>query len=181
MRELPAPAYAVGFVRSYARALASTADMVRRFREASGPVVQRKTDLIFPEAVPERGVPAGAVMLVGVLLAAGAYIGWYQWSGSGNRSVDAVPPLPPRLEQAPGRMRRRRRQRRHLQPRRLHRRRLHPQRPAPLAPVAAAPPPAAARAARPPPRPSPPEGRDPAAGQGRGLDSGPRAPGAGPC
>lgn len=100
LRDLPAPAYALGFVRSYARALGLDEDeMVRRFREGSGPAVQRKTDLVFPEPVPERGVPAGAVMLLGAVLAIGAYIGWYQWSGSGTRTVDAVPPLPARLEQ----------------------------------------------------------------------------------
>jgi cytoskeleton protein RodZ len=101
VRDLPAPAYAVGFVRTYARSLGlDEADMVRRFREASGPTVARKTDLVFPEAVPDRGVPAGAVMLVGVVLAVGAYIGWYQWSGSTGRTVDAVPPPPPAIEQA---------------------------------------------------------------------------------
>jgi len=100
LRDLPAPAYALGFVRSYARALGlDEGEMVRRFREVSGPAVRRKTDLVFPEPVPERGVPAGAVMLLGAVLAVGAYIGWYQWSGSGDRTVDAVPPLPPRLEQ----------------------------------------------------------------------------------
>jgi cytoskeleton protein RodZ len=100
VHDLPAPAYAVGFVRTYARSLGlDEADMVRRFREASGPTVARKTDLVFPEAVPDRGVPAGAVMLVGVVLAVGAYIGWYQWSGSSSRTVDAVPP-PPAIEQA---------------------------------------------------------------------------------
>lgn len=101
VRDLPAPAYAVGFVRTYARALGLDEDeVVRRFREASGPAVQRKTDLVFPEPVPERGLPAGAVILVGAVLAAGAYIGWYQWSGSGNRTVDAVAPVPARIEQA---------------------------------------------------------------------------------
>lgn len=99
--DLPAAAYAVGFVRAYARALGlDDDDMVRRFRAASGPVARQKPDLVFPEAVPERGVPAGAVMLVGAMLAIGGYVGWYQWSGSGARVVDTVPPLPPRLEQA---------------------------------------------------------------------------------
>jgi cytoskeleton protein RodZ len=100
-RDLPAPAYAVGFIRSYAKLLGlDENEFVRRFRDASGPAVARKTDLIFPEPVPERGVPAGAVVLVGAVVAAFAYIGWYQWSGSGTRTVDAVPPVPPRLEQA---------------------------------------------------------------------------------
>ena len=101
IRDLPAPAYAVGFVRTYARSLGlDEADVVRRFREASGPNVARKTDLVFPEPVPDRGVPAGAVILAGVVVALGAYIGWYQWSGSSGRMVDAVPPPPAAIEQA---------------------------------------------------------------------------------
>jgi cytoskeleton protein RodZ len=101
VQEMPAPAYAIGFVRSYARALGlDEDDVVRRFRDSIGPVVPRKTDLVFPEPVPERGVPAGAVMLVGAVLAVGAYVAWYNWSASGGRSVDAVPPPPPQIEQA---------------------------------------------------------------------------------
>jgi len=100
VRDLPAPAYALGFVRSYAGALGLDADdMVRRFRDSIGPNVARRTDLVFPEPVPERGVPAGAVMLVGAVLAVGAYVVWYNWSATGDRTVDAVPPLPPRIEQ----------------------------------------------------------------------------------
>ncbi|MCK8787982.1 DUF4115 domain-containing protein [Roseomonas sp. NAR14] len=99
--DLPGPAYAVGFVRAYARALGlDEQEMVRRFRDHSGAAVKARTALVFPEPVPERGVPAGVVMLVGAVLAIGAYAGWYHWSGSGDRTVDAVPPLPSRLEQA---------------------------------------------------------------------------------
>lgn len=101
VRDLPGPAYALGFVRAYAKALGLDSDeMVRRYRDASGPAVTRKTDLVFPEPVPERGVPAGAVIMLGALLVVGGYAGWYAWSGSGDRTVDQVPPLPPRLEAA---------------------------------------------------------------------------------
>ncbi|GGC59249.1 hypothetical protein GCM10011504_41820 [Siccirubricoccus deserti] len=101
VQDLPAPAYAIGFVRSYARALGlDEDDTVRRFRDSIGPVVPRKTDLVFPEPVPDRGVPAGAVMLVGAVLAVGAYAVWYNWSGNGDRTVDAVPPPPPQIERA---------------------------------------------------------------------------------
>jgi cytoskeleton protein RodZ len=57
-------------------------------------------DLVFPEPVLSRGMPAGALVAVGVVVAIGAYVAWFNWSGSGNRVVDAVPPVPPRLEQA---------------------------------------------------------------------------------
>jgi cytoskeleton protein RodZ len=101
IRDLPGPAYAVGFVRAYSVALGLDADeMVRRFRDLSGAGANRKTDLIFPEPVPERGVPAGAVVVVGAILAIGAYVAWYNISGTGNRTVDMVPPVPPRLETA---------------------------------------------------------------------------------
>ncbi len=101
VRELPAPAYVLGFVRTYARALGlDDDDMVRRFREAATASPQRRTDLVFPEPVPERGIPAGVVVMAGVVLVVGAYMAWFQWSGSGTRTVDTVPPMPARLEQA---------------------------------------------------------------------------------
>ena len=53
------------------------AEVARRFR-AEAHEVNRKTELTFPAPVPERGVPAGAVVLLGVVLAAGAYAAWYQ-------------------------------------------------------------------------------------------------------
>lgn len=101
VRELPAPAYVLGFVRTYARALGlDDDDMVRRFREANVATPARRTDLVFPEPVPERGIPAGVVVMAGVVLVVGAYMAWFQWSGSGTRTVDTVPPMPARLEQA---------------------------------------------------------------------------------
>lgn len=100
LRDLPGAAYAVGFVRSYAMALGLDADeMARRFRDVSGSLAQRPK-LIFPEPVPERGMPTGVLIGVGAVLAIGAYVAWFNWSGSGARSVDVVPPVPPRLEAA---------------------------------------------------------------------------------
>ena len=101
VRDLPGAAYAVGFVRAYATGLGLDADdMVRRFRDLSGSAVTRKTKLVFPEPVPDRGMPAGAVVAVGAVIAIGAYVAWFNWSGAGNRTVDVVPPVPPRLEMA---------------------------------------------------------------------------------
>jgi cytoskeleton protein RodZ len=99
LKDLPGRAYVVGFLRNYANALGlDTDEVLRRFREVSEP--GPKANLVFPEPVPSRGVPAGAVMLAGAVLAVGAYVFWYNWSGGGPRVVDSVPPLPPRLEQA---------------------------------------------------------------------------------
>ncbi|MBR0661674.1 helix-turn-helix domain-containing protein, partial [Neoroseomonas oryzicola] len=101
IKDLPGPAYAVGFVRSYAAALGLDPDeAVRRFRDVTGGAATKNGELVFPEPVPSRGVPAGALVAVGAVLAVGAYVAWYNWSGSGNRVVDAVPPVPARLDPA---------------------------------------------------------------------------------
>ncbi|WP_230165029.1 helix-turn-helix domain-containing protein, partial [Roseomonas sp. CECT 9278] len=101
IKDLPGPAYAVGFVRSYATALGLDADeAVRRFRDVTGGATTKNGELVFPEPVLSRGMPAGVLVAVGVVVALGAYVAWYNWSGSGNRVVDAVPPVPSRLDQA---------------------------------------------------------------------------------
>ena len=94
--ELPGPAYVVGFVRTYAVALGiDPEEMVRRYREETGePSPRAKLD--FPTPLPRRGVPAGAVVMLGVLLAAGAYIGWYRSSDQSFVAV-AVQQVPARL------------------------------------------------------------------------------------
>lgn len=100
-QDLPGQAYALGFVRSYARALGLDADdLTRRFRDGAGAAARNRTDLVFPEPVPQRGVPAGAVILVGAVLALGSYVAWWQWSGSGDRTVDRVEAPPARIEEA---------------------------------------------------------------------------------
>jgi len=95
---IPGNAYAIGFLRSYARALGLDADAVcRRFREeAKG--IGTKTVLSFPAPVPDRGVPAGALVLLGTVLAIGAYVGWYRISGDSARVAEPVPAVPARLE-----------------------------------------------------------------------------------
>jgi cytoskeleton protein RodZ len=101
VKDLPGAAYAVGFVRSYATALGLDADdAVRRFRDVSGTATAKQGDLVFPEPVPRRGIPTGVLAALGLALAMGGYVAWYQWSGQGERVVDTVPPLPPRLERA---------------------------------------------------------------------------------
>lgn len=95
--ELPGSAYAVGFVRSYATFLGlDPAEVARRFR-AEAHEVNRKPELQFPVPVPERGVPAGAVVLVGVVIAVGSYAAWYNLSGDRPAPAPVIPAVPERL------------------------------------------------------------------------------------
>jgi cytoskeleton protein RodZ len=98
LSDLPAPAYAIGFVKTYAAALGlDQEEVARRWRLETGNAHARKPELSFPAPVPERGIPAGALIVVGLLLAGGLYGGWYYLSGTGQRVADLVPALPERL------------------------------------------------------------------------------------
>ena len=89
--DLPGNTYAIGFLRTYASALGlDAAEVARRFR-AEAQEVDRKTELEFPAPAPQRGVPVGAVVLVGLLLTAGAYAAWYRMSGDTRTAAAVVP------------------------------------------------------------------------------------------
>ncbi len=94
---LPGNAYALGFLRTYASFLGLDPDeMLRRFK-AEASAVSLRTELAFPAPVPERGLPAGAVVLLGLLLVVGAYAGWYRLSGEGRLPDETVMAVPERL------------------------------------------------------------------------------------
>jgi cytoskeleton protein RodZ len=95
--ELPGTTYALGFVRAYASALGLPGDQVAsRFRAESAEAIV-KPALSFPAPVPQRGVPAGALMLLGLVILAGAYSGWYYVSEHQRTPVETVPPIPDHL------------------------------------------------------------------------------------
>lgn len=97
LADLPANAYALGFLRTYASSLGlQPEEMVRRFR-AEAVEVSQKTELEFPAPVPERGLPAGAIMLLGLVLLGTVYAGWYRLSGEGRLPAETVTPIPERL------------------------------------------------------------------------------------
>jgi len=96
IEELPGTAYAMGFVRTYAKSLGLEPDAIARRFRAEVADVARKPELAFPAPVPERGVPAGAVVMLGAVLAIGAYIGWYRASGD-KPGAEPVRPVPERL------------------------------------------------------------------------------------
>ena len=94
---LPGYAYAVGFLRTYATALGLDADEIARRFKAEAAAVNRRTELAFPVPLPERGMPAGALILLGVVLLVGAYAGWYRLSGEGKLPAETVIPVPQHL------------------------------------------------------------------------------------
>lgn len=97
MADLPGITYALGFVRAYASALGLPGEQVAsRFRTESGEANSRPA-LSFPAPVPQRGVPAGALMLLGLVVIAGAYSGWYYVSEHQRTPAETVPPIPDHL------------------------------------------------------------------------------------
>jgi cytoskeleton protein RodZ len=98
--DLPGTTYALGFVRAYASALGLPGEQVAsRFRAESAEANIRPA-LSFPAPVPQRGVPAGALMLLGLVVLAGAYSGWYWISERQHTPAETVPPIPDRLQTA---------------------------------------------------------------------------------
>lgn len=97
LSDLPGNAYAVGFLRTYATAVGLDADEISRRFRAEMAELNRKTELTFPAPVPERGVPALAVVMVGLLLVLGGYIGWYRITGTVETPSAEMEAVPERL------------------------------------------------------------------------------------
>jgi len=95
--DLPGQTYAVGFVRAYAEHLGlDSEEVVRRYKEevASG---GSRHDLHFPTPMQETGIPGGAIVFVGLVVAVLAYGGWYLSTTEDGFLSDLIEPLPERL------------------------------------------------------------------------------------
>ncbi len=98
--DLPGTTYALGFVRAYASALGLPGEQVASRFRAESAEANVKPALSFPAPVPQRGVPAGALMLLGLIVLAGAYSGWYYISERQRTPAETVPPIPDQLQPA---------------------------------------------------------------------------------
>jgi cytoskeleton protein RodZ len=97
LTQVPGNVYALGFLRSYAASLGlDPEEVARRFRDEAGEI-PRHSQLVFPMPIPERGLPAGALILLGLVLVGAAYIGWYRLSGEGRLPAETIVPVPTRL------------------------------------------------------------------------------------
>jgi cytoskeleton protein RodZ len=95
--ELPGPAYAVGFVRSYATYLGLDAEaLVVRFKTETAEIA-RRPQLEFPLPIRDSRVPTGPLLIVCVLLAALTYAGWYYFSSTPSELAGLTPAVPDRL------------------------------------------------------------------------------------
>ncbi|WP_226893518.1 helix-turn-helix domain-containing protein [Nisaea sediminum] len=94
---LPGLTYAIGYVRSYSQLVGLDADKMIADFKAEAKKLQEPTQLSFPSPAPEGKVPGGALMFVGVLLAALSYGGWYYFSTTDTAVSDLTPGIPDRL------------------------------------------------------------------------------------
>ncbi len=92
--ELPGKTYVVGFVRAYAEHLGlDSNEVVKRFKqEVDG--LEGRSELMFPSPVTEQSVPGGAIIMIGLVVLAAAYGGWYFLSSQDRSVAELVPDLP---------------------------------------------------------------------------------------
>lgn len=99
LSSLPGPAYRAGFVRSYAQALGLDGEeILRRFRDAGQLGQLPKSEIQFLAPVPDRGVPKGAIVLIGIVVVLAGYGLWYRHTEQERRLSQAVPQVPAELQ-----------------------------------------------------------------------------------
>ena len=101
LADLPGNAYALGYLRIYAKALGlDPGEVARRFR-AEAQEVDRRPDLTFPAPAPQRGAPTGAVVLLGALITAISYAAWFGYYDVPGAQQRETPPVPARFAEPP--------------------------------------------------------------------------------
>src|SRR5512144_285617 len=97
---LPAPVYALGFVRCYAEQLGLDPEEIARRFKSEIAELGAGAPLHFPLPIAAAGgTPKGAVLLLGAIIALGAYATWYITSSHRIEMAQTVSPVPHRLEQ----------------------------------------------------------------------------------
>lgn len=92
--ELPGMVYALGFIRTYADHLGvDSASIVTQYKTLSS-ANNSKSLLDFPEPIPESGMPGGAIMFAGIVVAILAYGGWYLATEENSFLTRMVSPAP---------------------------------------------------------------------------------------
>ena len=94
LEDLPGPAYAAGFVRTYAEFLGL--DAIDIGKKVQGEILPAQADapLSLPQPEAETATPKAGILLVGAMIALAAYGGWYLTSGH-HRDVADLPAATP--------------------------------------------------------------------------------------
>jgi cytoskeleton protein RodZ len=94
---LPGPAYQLGFIRTYAQTLGLDPDeILRRFRaEGAGSVTTPQLSFLAP--VPDRAVPTGAIVLVGIVMLLVGYGFWFLHTENERSLAASIPSVPAQL------------------------------------------------------------------------------------
>ena len=99
--DLPGHTYSTGFVRAYAEHLGLDSDeVIRQFKNQVGGDYPEPS-LDFPEPIPEMGIPGGAIIFIGILVAAVAYGAWYVNTSKEGIIADLIAPVPKRMAEQP--------------------------------------------------------------------------------
>jgi len=99
--ELPADAYVIGFLRTYASHLGLDGrEIIDQYRrEMAGR--RRKPSLSMPQPIPEGRAPTAAIIAGAVLASLLVYAAWYGLSTANREAALAPPPLPQTVTQQP--------------------------------------------------------------------------------
>lgn len=97
--DLPGKTYVVGFVRAYSDHLGlDSEEVVKRFKEEVDGL-EGRSELMFPSPVTEQSVPGGAIIMIGLVILASAYGGWYFLSSQDRSMAELVPDLPAKFSE----------------------------------------------------------------------------------
>lgn len=95
--DMPGPTYVTGFIRTYAEYLGLDGNEVVRRLRAEPLNMDSGSELRFPSPMSEGGMPSGAILLLGVVVALVAYGAWYIGSERDETIAEFISPLPERL------------------------------------------------------------------------------------
>ncbi|MCH7550743.1 MAG: helix-turn-helix domain-containing protein, partial [Proteobacteria bacterium] len=100
--DLPGLTYAIGFIRAYADHLGLDSDeIIRRFKDRTSGE-EPSPDLVFPAPISQAGIPGGAIVFIGALVAILTYGVWYVNTSEDSFLAELISPVPDRLAKLAG-------------------------------------------------------------------------------
>lgn len=98
--KLPARAYAIGFIRSYAEYLGlDPRHVVDRYKAELDALEQAAAELVFPKVDDNRRLPRGAAIIAAMVVAVGLFGGWLLFRSADETTAERMPPVSDQLAQ----------------------------------------------------------------------------------